>query len=253
MKRIFEGLLYRRNSVLLLFIFLACLSNFNSVSIAASKAKLTTTSNAKDSLPKSDDVISDKEIQDLLKDPKYADIASNPDLVKSLTASLKEESLSSASASPKAHSASHQAAAGAAAAAHPHYMSASYKAHLARVKHSAPSTKKAGSEASEDEGIKVSKNDLMKDLSLDNPPLDSSVSPLNSRHRPHGHATVEKGEDKVEKEKKVVMDKFKDFDFISKQQARYLIEILKQPVFMNMLPPEAQSIIKVILFLEIDC
>jgi len=244
MKRIFEGILYRGNSILLLFIFLACFSNFNSVSIAASKAKLTTSSNAKDSLPKADDAISDKEIQDLLKDPKYADIASNPELVKSLTASLKEESLSSPSPSPaaKAHSASHPAAAG----AHPHYMSASYKAHLARAKHTAPSTKKAGPEGSDDEGIKVSKNDLMKDLSLDNLPVDSSVSPLNSRHRTRGHGAVEKGEEKVEKEKKVVMDKFKDFDFISKQQARYLIEILKQPVFMNMLPPEAQSIIKVI-------
>lgn len=250
MKRILERILYKRISVMLLFIFLTCLSNFNSVSITASKAKLATAS--KDGLPKADEAISDKEIQDLLKDPKYADIASNPDLVKSLTASLKEESLSSASPasspSPKAHSAPHSAA-----SAHSHYMSASYKAHLARVKHASPSAKAAGTGSSEDDGIKVSKNDLMKDLSLDNVPLDSSVSPLNARHRGHGGRTADKGEEKVEKEKKVVLDKFKDFDFISKQQARYLIEILKQPVFMNMLPSEAQSIIKVIFIFEIDC
>ena len=49
------------------------------------------------------------------------------------------------------------------------------------------------------------------------------------------------------KEEQIVDDKFKAFDFISKQQARLLIEILKQPVFFNMLPPEAQNIVKVIL------
>lgn len=47
-----------------------------------------------------------------------------------------------------------------------------------------------------------------------------------------------KKEDKVE-------DKFQTYDFITKQQARYLIEILKQPVFFNMLPSEAQQIVKV--------
>lgn len=40
-------------------------------------------------------------------------------------------------------------------------------------------------------------------------------------------------------------EKFRSYDFISKQQARYLIEILKQPVFFNMLPQEAKNIVKV--------
>jgi len=40
-------------------------------------------------------------------------------------------------------------------------------------------------------------------------------------------------------------DKFKDFDFISKQQARLLLEVLKQPTFFHMLPKEAQQIVKV--------
>ena len=227
---------------------MTCLSSFNSEFLAANKAKLAASTKTKDTLPKSDDVISDKEIQDLLKDPKYADIASNPELVKSLTASLKEDSLKSSSTP-----APHPKHAAAAVSPHPHYMSASYKAHLARVKHTSPTAKKSAlSDGGEDESMKVSKNDLMKDLSLDNLPLDSSVSPLNARHRAHVHTTADKTDDKVEKEKPIIQDKFKDFDFISKQQARYLIEILKQPVFMNMLPPEAQSIIKVTIFYQID-
>jgi hypothetical protein len=47
------------------------------------------------------------------------------------------------------------------------------------------------------------------------------------------------------KEEKPVDDKFKDFEFISKQQARFLIEILKQPVFFNMLPQEAKTVVNV--------
>ena len=43
-------------------------------------------------------------------------------------------------------------------------------------------------------------------------------------------------------------DKFKSFDFLSKQQARYLIEILKQPVYFDHLPKDAQELVKVINF-----
>lgn len=53
------------------------------------------------------------------------------------------------------------------------------------------------------------------------------------------------GNTTAEKEKKEVEDRFKSFDFITKQQARYLLEILKQPVFFNMLPNEAKTIVKV--------
>jgi len=42
-----------------------------------------------------------------------------------------------------------------------------------------------------------------------------------------------------------VDDKFKNIEFITKQQARLLLEILKQPSFFNMLPQEAQQIVKV--------
>ena len=37
---------------------------------------------------------------------------------------------------------------------------------------------------------------------------------------------------------------FKNYEFISKQQARYLLEILKQPVYFNSLPVEGQNIVK---------
>lgn len=51
-------------------------------------------------------------------------------------------------------------------------------------------------------------------------------------------SSSKKKEDKID-------DKFQTYDFLTKQQARYLIEILKQPVFFNMLPSEAQQIVKV--------
>ncbi len=55
-------------------------------------------------------------------------------------------------------------------------------------------------------------------------------------------------DDHVKKEdKKSEEDKFKLFDFITKQQSRYLIEILKQPVFFDHLPKEGQDIFKVFI------
>ena len=87
----------------------------------------------------------------------------------------------------------------------------------------------------------ATKSDLLKDL--DNLPLDSSISPLNTKHKSSHSSSSDKSDEKPEKEDP--NDKFRDFDFLTKQQARYLVEILKQPVFMNMLPTEAQNIIKV--------
>ena len=78
-----------------------------------------------------------------------------------------------------------------------------------------------------------SSNKKPKKKSLD--PLDDLELGSSSSDSP---TTTKKHEDKVE-------DKFNSYDFISKQQARYLIEILKQPVFFNMLPQEAQQIVKV--------
>lgn len=56
----------------------------------------------------------------------------------------------------------------------------------------------------------------------------------------------EKKNKKEEKSiKKPEEDEFKNFDFLTKQQARLLLEILKQPVFFGMLPDEAQRTVKV--------
>jgi hypothetical protein len=235
------------NVIFVLICLFASFSMLRSEFLQLNKAALAT--KAKEA-PKMDDVISDKEIQELLKDPKYADIAGNPELVKSLTASLKEEPLSSstpshAAASRPTHRPIHSAAAS--AASRSHYMSDSYKAHLARVKHTGPTAKKDPLPGLDDDLLKASKSDLMKDLSLDSLPLDSALSPLNASHKSMSHSSpIDKSDEKEEK-KEVVEDKFKDFDFLTKQQARYLIEILKQPVFMNMLPSQAQNIIKVYL------
>lgn len=234
------------NFYIVLMIVLSTISQVNSEFLQANKAKLSSATKAKDPLPKMDDVISDKEIQELLKDPKYADIAGNPDLVKSLTASLKEEPLASSHVPTSTHRAPNALAS---SNSRSHYMSPGYKAHLARVKHTTPSSTKDDLHALDDDPLlKTSKNDLMKDLSLDSLPLDSSISPLNTNHKKSFESSLgstEKSEEKIEKLD--VNDKFKDFDFLSKQQARYLIEILKQPVFLNMLPSEAQNMVKVII------
>jgi hypothetical protein len=144
---------------------------------------------------KAEEEISDKELDILLKDPKYASLAG--DLIKpSETKSSVEK--------PKSH-----------------YMSASYKEHLERSK---KAEKKSG--LPDLDLLSKSLNDPLKDLEL--------ITPQDEKKK------EEKKEKKDDKE-----EKFKNFDFINKSQARYLIEVLKQPVFLNMLPPDAQQIVKV--------
>lgn len=74
----------------------------------------------------------------------------------------------------------------------------------------------------------------LSSLSLDS--LD--MKDLDNSSANNSSSSSKKKEDKVD-------DKFQTYDFITKQQARYLVEILKQPVFFNMLPSEAQQIVKV--------
>lgn len=81
--------------------------------------------------------------------------------------------------------------------------------------------------------------DPLKDLGLgssgpDLGGLANSNSQHNEKSRGQKHVT-----------ESIPKDKFKDFDFITKQQARLLLEILKQPTFFNMLPKEAKNIVKV--------
>ena len=152
-----------------------------------------------------EDLISDKELDALLKDPKYAAMAG--DLIQTSDSKPVEGN------KPKSH-----------------YMSASYKQHLERAKKDKASESPAGALGDVDL-LSKSLTDPLKDLEI----LTTQVKQNDSK--------------KVKNEEKE--EKFKNFDFISKSQARYLIEVLKQPVFLNMLPQEAQQIVKVIYNIKI--
>jgi hypothetical protein len=170
----------------LLLLFLLVVEN----QVMSTKLSAMTTKKAEE------DLISDKELDALLKDPKYASLAG--DLIKPTDAKTP------VTEKPKSH-----------------YMSASYKEHLERTK---KAEKKSGVE--DLDLLSKSLNDPLKDLEL----ISTSEDKKKENKK-------EKKDDKEEK--------FKNFDFINKSQARYLIEVLKQPVFLNMLPPDAQQIVKV--------
>jgi hypothetical protein len=162
---------------------------------------------------KKEDEISDKELDELLKDPKYAALAG--DLAKptgkASSLKLKSDPLGSTSSS--------------------HYMSSSYKSHLDRQKKGKLDTSKIHKD--DLDGIDL----LGKSLSSD---------PLKDLELMGNTGTIKKENDKnKDKKQSEQEEKFKNYDFINKSQARYLIEVLKQPVFFNMLPPEAQQIVKV--------
>jgi hypothetical protein len=127
--------------------------------------------------------MSDKELDELLKDPKYASIANGM---------LNKDGAAGGSAGT----------------------SLSPKSELAAL---------------EKNSKKLGLDDL--DAALKEP-LDLSILDNNKKEA-----------DKKDNNK--LDDKFKNFDFISKQQAILIIDILKQPVFFNMLPSEAQQIVKV--------
>jgi hypothetical protein len=77
-------------------------------------------------------------------------------------------------------------------------------------------------------------NDPLKDLGLGSSIVDNGqIHKKSINHKP------------IREMENIPKDKFNDFDFITKQQARLLLEILKQPTFFNMLPKEAQNIVKV--------
>jgi hypothetical protein len=113
-----------------------------------------------------------------------------------------------------------------------HYMSASYKEHLERMK-------KGNSKPKVSHSKEISDNFDLPNKSVPSHSF-KEMENIDSPSKSGGEKTKESapGSEKDEK--------FKSFDFISKQQARYLIEILKQPVYLSMLPAEAQTIVKVI-------
>jgi hypothetical protein len=152
-----------------------------------------------------EEVISDKELDTLLKDPKYAALAG--DLMKTETLPSSTKSTTSS-----------------------HYMSSSYKDHLDRIS----SSKGKSKLLAQSQKVDLDSIDLLGKSLTSDPLKDLDLL-----------AGAKKEDDKKNDKKNEVEDKFKSFDFISKQQARFLIEILKQPVFFNMLSAEAQQIVKV--------
>jgi hypothetical protein len=194
------------------YYFILIVFSIISISISISIKSKTELNKAK----KGEDEISDKELDELLKDPKYASLAG--DLVP-LSSSSSPSSLSpSPDPSEKMPAKSH-------------YMSSSYKDHLER-------TKKNKSLDKDDFGGL----DLLSSKSL-------SVDPLKELDLLGSSSSPKKEEKKKDPKVSEAEDKFKNFDFLTKSQARLLIEVLKQPVFMNMLPSEAQQIVKVFFYL----
>lgn len=181
--------------------------------------------------------LDDKEIEAMLKDPKFSNIAGDLNKLKSSRAQM--------------------AAAG---------------AELKTLGVDVAGGKKDSATAKKED---ASAKDLPKDLEMPMPALKTGLEKPNKKsaslENPEdllsklgGDAFKELGmegkmpdmsgaaaqpQKKEEVKANPVDDKFKNIEFITKQQARLLLEILKQPSFFNMLPQEAQQIVKVLIFL----
>lgn len=164
-------------------------------------------SKIREKLGMKDEMISDSEIEEILKDPKYASIAN----------SMGDDKPGDTAKS-------------------------------AKPDHKSPSPKLVD--------LPQSSSPPSRKSDLDVPSLDSGIyntnlasSPPSRRmsHPPPVDLMDDIGEDGEPRAPKE--DKFKSFDFISKQQARYILEILKQPSIYTMLPLQAKQIIDVLYFI----
>ena len=178
---------------------------------------------------KADDFqLDDKEIENMLKDPKFANIAGDLNKLKSSRAQMaatgaelknlgvdlnKNTSDKKEDISPPKELLSR------------HLKPSGLKADLEKPKQS--------SDNSEDILSKLG-GDALKDLGLDTITKNTLVENNNNNIR-----------FKKDESKEPVDDRFKNIDFLSKQQARLILEILKQPSFFNLLPQDAQQIVKV--------
>lgn len=91
----------------------------------------------------------------------------------------------------------------------------------------------------------LSKLGDFKDLGLDFGNSKININEIGDSSNKEANNNPEKEKSKQELSKPVIDEKFKNLDFLTKQQARLLLEILKQPVFYSMLPVDAQQIVKV--------
>lgn len=172
---------------------------------------------------KPEEEISDKELEALLKDPKYAALAG--DVFKSPSGGPSSSSSSKLDDSLAGLTDS----------------AVDMKSLETSIKHKSSSLSKGKLDA------KSSKDDPLDKMEMLSKSLGAS-DPMKDLDLLGGSGFDSKPSNDKKKEKKnEEEEKFKKFDFMTKQQARYLIEVLKQPVFYNMLPMEAQQIVNVCL------
>lgn len=171
------------------------------------------------------DDISDKELESLLKDPKYAAIAG--DLMKPTGAS--SASISTASSSKLDDISLSDSSLGDVKSLG-EFSSKHKSSSLSKGRFDAKSSKEDPLSKIELLSKSLGTSDPLKDLDILGGGFDSS-------------RTSEKKKEKKNEEE----EKFKNIEFITKPQARFLIEVLKQPAFFSMLPSEAQQIVNVCL------
>jgi hypothetical protein len=175
------------------------------------------------------DDISDKELESLLKDPKYAAIAG--DLMKPTGGSSASISTASSSKLDDIGSLSSLSDSSLGDAKSLGESSSKHKSSsLSKGRFDAKSSKEDPLSKIELLSKSLGTSDPLKDLDILGGGFDSS-------------RTSEKKKEKKNEEE----EKFKNIEFITKPQARFLIEVLKQPAFFSMLPSEAQQIVNVCL------
>ncbi len=176
--------------------------------------------------------LDDKEIESMLKDPKFANIAGDLNKLKSSRAQMAQAGAELKTLGVDVKNKKDSAAT---------------KTEDLSVKDSSkdldmplpslkmglekPAKKSSSLDNPEDLLAKLG-GDTFKDLGLDGVKLPDT-------------AAASQPQKKEEVKAAPVDDKFKNIEFLTKQQARLLLEILKQPSFFNMLPQEAQQIVKV--------
>lgn len=211
------------NKYFVVLFILICLTNkINSLSSALELSLQSSTDSKQKSKEKDlKEDISDSELDAMLKDPKYAY------LLNDSAADLLKASPDSSSKPTKEPEKSEK-----------------HKSASSTPTSSVSETPKTESSSHLRKGReRESREKTIDELSLDSlnlkdlKDLDSNLL-SSSKLQDLSSSTPKKKEDPLE-------EKFQSYDFLTKQQARFLIEILKQPVFFNMLPPQAQQIVKV--------
>lgn len=220
-------------------------SNFNKFSILVVISILIKSSfETKLNLKKLDDLkIDDKEIGSMLNDPKFSNIASDLNKLKSSRAEMeragKELKAMGVDLNNKDKS-SYLTSKGLGDLNLDNFL----KTELEKPKK--PAIGIIGNASSPDDIL--AKLGDFKDLGLELGSTTTKIDSVLDDSRISAGQEVSKNnlsKKDFEKNKNPIDEPFKNLEFLTKQQARLLLEILKQPVFFGMLPQEAQRIVKV--------